>query len=288
MWGISPSRLSTHLGDKRIENINLLKIIQRIFKKNSHHKSLIKSFLYPSTSIHQLCDSLEKKHLSNNIKKEVEVSSIVPIINNNFRLIVKNSEGNEKMFECKNIISTIPLHRLNSFLPATSSSIPIEEKLPYRSLIIIYLLINKSHVIDDHWIYFPGRQVFHRVFEPMNFHPEQFSNNTVIGVEIICNYNDHLWKKTDEEISKKVISELVGTNIIKKSDILDESIKKLKDVYPVYIKGFEKTRDSIISNMQNIGIYPCGRLGAFEYNSIEDSIISAFKAVKKLNEGNQL
>jgi protoporphyrinogen oxidase len=79
--------------------------------------------------------------------------------------------------------------------------------------------------------------------------------------------------------------ELKGSDLLDENDIINSSVLKLKDSYPIYINGFEESRNSVLSALRNVGVYSCGRQGGFEYNSIEDSIASAFKIANNLIMG---
>jgi protoporphyrinogen oxidase len=285
MWGEPPDKLSPRLGGKRIENISIINLLMRVFKSNDRHKALISSFFYPSTSIYQLCSSLEDRYLSDYVHKNEEVVKIERLEPGVLEVTTEKRGGESKKIICNKVVTTIPINSIKMPAVQCESLSNISRNLRYRSLIIVYLYVDKENVIGDHWVYFPGKQIFHRVFEQKNFNSKGFGNKTIIGAEIVCDYGDKTWRTQDQELIRRVSIELKGSDLLDENDIINSSVLKLKDSYPIYINGFEESRNSVLSALRNVGVYSCGRQGGFEYNSIEDSIASAFKIANNLIMG---
>ena len=90
------------------------------------------------------------------------------------RKAVLNSNGNKKIAETDLVISTLHPDQLLNIFPEYSTKnigkrLDLVGKLEYRSVILVYLFLDKDTVTDDHWIFFPGKDIiFSRIFEQKN------------------------------------------------------------------------------------------------------------------------
>ncbi|MBI4140278.1 hypothetical protein HY485_00415, partial [Candidatus Woesearchaeota archaeon] len=159
------------------------------------------------------------------------------------------------------------------------------KNLRYRSLIIVYLIIKKTNVMDDQWKFFPEKEfIFTRVAELKNFSTEIAPpDKTVLTAEVGCEFEDRTFKLTDKEIYEKVIVDLEKGNIIKRDDVEDYFSVRINRCYPVYNIGYKEQLATVLNYLDSIeNLYVLGRQGLFNYNNTDHSIDMANKLAEHL------
>jgi len=184
---------------------------------------------------------------------------------------------NNKKFKVKvdTLISTIPIKKLISLLNPSPPQPVIEASLAlnYKSLILLYIIIDKPRLFNDNWIFFPeGEFIFNRISEQKGFSESMIpKDKTVLTIEITC--DGELYKASKENILKRSLKDLERAGILTESDILDYFMIKLKNLYPVYDLNFRKNMNIILNYLNSIeDLYTNGRQGLFNYNNMDHCI----------------
>ena len=114
----------------------------------------------------------------------------------------------------------MPINGLQEMLVNDSNS---QEKKPkgnleFRSVIFMFLEINRPAVTDNHWIYFPNREcIFQRTSEFKNFSPAMCPEDKAgVCIEIPCDYQDNLWGMSNDALYEKVIQQAEERKLFKK------------------------------------------------------------------------
>ncbi len=135
---------------------------------------------------------------------------------------------------------------------------------------------------DEHWIYFPGKEVpFYRV---------GFYNN-ILGQEKLSLYVEiGLEKKSDTDVDKQFENTIAGLELVGIKD-LDNNLVAYNHVImdPAYVhinSDTQKKIDLLLSDLYKKSFYTLGRYGKWTYNSMEDSMLWAKELAKKLGEQN--
>jgi len=213
-----------------------------------------------------------------NINLNSEVSKI--------SLATREVEVNGNRIGYDRLISTMPLPKIISSI---SDDIPFQVRqaagsLKYNIVYVVSLAVNRAHISDYHWIYFPEKKyIFHRVSFPMNLSigmaPEGKSS---ISAELSISTQKPL-KMTDDEIIENVIAGLQEAGILSKSDsILLRDIKCLDPAYVIYTPDRERNIELIHKFLNDKEIYPCGRFGSWAYLNMDRAILSGRKIADKL------
>jgi len=261
--GISCGRISKEWANARIPSLSLKRVIKHALFKNEPVKSFTDKFLYPRRGIGTICAKLAQ---GLNIELNSEVTGL-----NCSQDAVETVIVNGKEIKCKNLISTIPLTKLIKMFNPPKSVINAAERLSWRDLICIFLVVDRKKATRAHWIYFPGGEVFGRLHEPKNWSPLMAPpEKTGICLEIFCNKGDDLWKSSDETLMRMVKKGLV---LFKDDEIEDYIIKKVENAYPIYGVDFEKNVSIIIDYLARYNnLYLAGRTGTFKYLNMDDCI----------------
>lgn len=195
--------------------------------------------------------------------------------------IVKFRNGKEKKFDL--LVSTLPLPELGRLLKSIPFDIKNEfNKLRWISIVNINFSVGKKICPGMHWIYFPDKDIpFFRVGFFHNFSsfltPEGKGS---MYVEVSYSNNTHFNKR---HIVADVKSHLKEREIISKDDkIVCKRIDDIKYAYPVYDINYSKSRSKILKFLSKNNIISCGRFGSWQYMSMEDVILEAYRQIKNI------
>lgn len=291
-WGVEVNKIKPEWAEKRITLTGLWDVILRLFKKRkSTPISYITKFYYPDKGMGVIFDKFadEITSLCGEIILDARVTQI-KTESGNIDEVVCRKDNKEVSFKPDYVISTMPL---TEFVGMLSNVLPQDLvtdtcSLKFRSMIFVFIIINKMNIGSDNWVYFPEADyIFSRITEPKNWSsfltPE---SKTSLCVEISCDYNDMTWKAEDEELFTIVCRDLEKTGLVLKGDIESYRIEKWRYCYPMYIGRYKgiviKTREQLEKNLKNLKL--CGRQGQFEYSTASEVIKNGFSSAETVIE----
>lgn len=241
--------------------------------KNSKVNSYNSTFLYPKNGAGSFIEILYNNLDKNKVLLNTKVESI--------DLKEKRAQlSNGKSVEYEYLINTMPL---NKFLKAITGYDELLKELSYNKVLILNLGFDKSspRCKEEHWIYIPDKNC--------NFYRAGFYNN-ILGDEKLSMYIEIGFNK-DDKITDKIIEKELNETLInlKKENIIDDTMK-LIDYEPIVMDpayvhiNTETTKkiDLLKSELKKQNVYTIGRYGAWIYNSMEDSMISAKELAEEL------
>ena len=251
--------------------VNKEEIIKNM--KNSVINSYNNNFLYPKNGagsfINILFNSLNKNNIILNTSVEdIDVDNKTVIL------------SDKTIIKYKYLINTIPL---NNFLKLLKKYDNIVNEMSYNKVLVFNLGFDKPSLLctKEHWLYIPSKDI--------NFYRCGFYNN-ILGTKNLSMYIEIGYGKnqeiTKEEIDKQLKLTLKG---LKEIGIINEDIK-LKDyvsiiMNPAYVHINKETNlllDKLKKELSDKGIYTIGRYGAWTYNSMEDSMVTAKELAQEL------
>lgn len=158
-------------------------------------------------------------------------------------------------------------------------------KLNYLDTLIFNVEINKDLKNLNQWIYFGDRDIiFNRITIPKNFSPFTVPNGKdSVCVEVTCR-DKQLWDMP-AVIMPRVLKDLIKTRICKRGDIGKVHIEKIRETYPVYHINYGSELKKVNEKLKNFtNLYCTGRMGAYYYNNMDNSIEMVFELMKKFPE----
>lgn len=309
LWGRHPSQISADWGAQRVKGVSILAVIKNALTKKSEkdsekETSLIEQFWYPKYGPGQLWELLSEKveDLGGVIKKNCKVVEILSE-ENKIKCLRYVEDGETKSIDGDIFLSTMPLKDLvigmGQVVPENIEN--IAKGLPYRDFITIGLLLKKinlknetniktlGNIIPDCWMYVQEPEVkMCRIQVFNNWSPylvEKPKENIWIGLEYVCSEKDEIWNLSEEEFKNFAVEELLRINLIKKSDIKDYHVEKVKKAYPAYFDTYSQIDEVVdfINKWDNL--YCIGRNGQHRYNNMDHSMLTAIEAVKNIKSG---
>jgi protoporphyrinogen oxidase len=231
--------------------IDVNELLEKI-KNKKNLPSYNDTFIYPVNGTFEFVKSILKRVNSENIKTNTEVKKID--LKN--KLVFVDNET----YKFKNLVNTLPF---NVFLNLC------EEKndLSYNKVVVFNLGFDLKSIEKNHWVYFPGNEIFYRV----GFYDNILSQNRMsLYVEIGMKVGDEV---NEGVLLDRVLSDLKMSKIITDHKLLSYQMVVMS---PAYVHINKKSKD-IYENWCNLnnknGIYSIGRYGSWTYCSIEDNII---------------
>lgn len=288
-WG-DPKNLSAYIARRRIPTKSTWDLISRLLKiKKESRRTNAEVILYPRLGFYDICKAMAE---------EIEKSGHKIYLGSRpVRLEINNGKIETILFDNSKeehpdlVISTISLTELLPLLyPQEKDADEKENFVKMRHCIIVYLLIDRPRVIDNHWIFCVDKKLlFSRISEQKLLSDHGFpEDKTVICCDFSCNGKDPLWKESDKAIVEKCISGLEGLKIIKKQEIIDYRVVRLPDIYPAYEIGFESKRESLFDKINRIeNIISIGRQGMYDYCNVDHCMDMAIYVARSLFSGKE-
>lgn len=269
VWGISCDNISKELVDIRLQNISLIRVIKSALIKDNNIKSFADKLLYPKGGIGKISECLSE---GLDIKPNSEVTGLVCSNGRIEKVVVNNSTE----YPCENVVSTMPITKLVEFFSVPLDVKKAAQNLKYRSLVCVFLLLNKKNYTQNHWIYIPGKRIFSRIHEPKNWSfymaPE---NKTGVCAEIFCNKDDNIWKMDDIKIAHQVIRALP---LLKKFEAEDHYVVRVEYAYPIYDIYYRKNKKIVTDHLSSYkNLFLLGRVGSFRYINMDTCIKEGLK-----------
>lgn len=316
VWGTSCKNISPGWGYQRVRGVSILKAITTalrslifrntgLFHDNEIETSLIKQFMYPKLGSGQLWEEAARaiKRKGGNIHLCHGVIGLKTDGNKIVEVRIKNELNGSIAIERPDyVFSTMPVKDLIRCLAeyAPNNVRELSEKLSYRDFITVGVLLKKmkiknengintiNGIIPDNWVYIQeGNVKMGRIQVYNNWSPYMVRdiNTVLLGVEYFCSETDDFYKKSDAEIARYGIKELVKVGFIKEGDVLDSIVARQTKAYPIYDEFYEYF--NVIRNFTDTfdNLFLIGRNGMHRYNNMDHSMLTAMTAVDNIING---
>ena len=288
VWGIDCSDIGSDWAAQRIKGLSLSTAIKFALFPNSKKrpKTLVDKFYYPKLGAGMLWEKFEEIIINKNtdIAKEKIVTGIVKK-SQGFIVSFKDTEGNEKSEETKNIFFSNPLLE---FIDIFDGDVPQKviksaKSLNYRNHISVHVTVDKK-LFDDNWIYIHSPNVnMARIADFTNFSEAMsVGDNYPLTLEYFCFENDEIWNKRNDEIIEFGLKELRSIFNVE-FNIVHSAVSRSPKAYPVIKTGYQVHIDIIkewLSSLPNI--IAIGRSGMFKYNNQDHAMATGLYAARTL------
>ncbi len=292
LWGVSPTTISADWAAQRISLINLWDVFLRLLgKQKDTPKTYATEYFYPKEGIGQIPERIAEIVTEGGGVIHLN-SKVVRITADSDRItgVVISKNGKETTLTADFYVSTIPLPEF-----ITSIDPPVEVKyrnvanrMKFRALRFMNLLIDADKVSDNTWIYIPEEQyLFFRIQEPRNWGPTTVPHGkTSLILEIACDVGDDLWEADDETIMKRCVDDLKRLGFNVEGRLMDYFSTKVKHAYPIYdLNYIEKLKNAFELFMRYQNLAVCGRQGLYRYNNMDHSMMMGYITAEHILNG---
>jgi protoporphyrinogen oxidase len=311
-WGVPSTELPLELGHQRVR---VLSVFKDIFNNGreyllgspapprerpySHHPKL---FLYPKHGCGQLWEEVALRIEA--AGGEIHLNHEVIGFRRNGRKIMEarvRGPNGASAFSQKGdyYLSSMPtgdlVRRLEGGVPREVSD--VAWGLNHRDHIMVCLLLESMNIevptsikgvggnAPDNWIYVQedGLHV-RRLMLLNNWSPYlvKYDHKILLGLEYNCMEDDDIGGRSDEELKRLAIKEIVELGFVTDEDVLDSTVIRSPKAYPCYsgsYRRFHVIRD-FTDGLENL--FLIGRNGMHRYHNQDHSMLSAMTAVDNI------
>ncbi len=296
VWGMKCTEIGADWAAQRIKNLDLKAAVKNMFLGNSGKEiaTLIEEFRYPrlgpgmmwerATEILaergfpvRLGHTVTKIHLA-----EGRVVAVTAI----------DKDGNEVREAGSHFISSLPIRNLvNAFdPPAPPDVLEAANKLRYRDFLTVGLIVNRSEVFPDNWIYIHSTKVkVGRVQNFKNWSMDMVPDDSMssIGLEYFVQVDDELWCAEDQDLIKLGRKECATLGLVKEEEVVDGVVIRMPKAYPVYDQSYRESLMIIRGYLDTIpNLQLIGRNGQHRYNNQDHSMLTAIYAARNVSGAN--
>lgn len=309
VWGVHPRNISADWGAQRVKGLSVGAVLKNAlakpFKRGNKgvETSLIEEFYYPKYGPGQLWERLAEicKEMGAKLLLDTSATGIKTENGKIVSVTVRDGTG-ERELDCDCLVSSMAVKDLIKAMPDPPREVKeIAEALPYRDFMTVGLLAdrlelaNKTDIktvngnVPDCWIYIQDRSVrLGRLQIFNNWSPymvDDMNKHVWVGLEYFCNEGDEMWRSSDKDFADLAIGELESIGVIKRENISDSYVSRVKKAYPAYFgsyKDFDRVKE-YLDGFENL--YCVGRNGQHRYNNMDHSMMTAMIAAEKIISG---
>lgn len=291
VWGLPCSAMSGDWVTQRSKGMSLVTAVKdAIVPSKGKVVSLIDNFMYPKNGFGRFSERMADAitAMGNTIQLEAGVQAVHREGNRVTGVTLSTPDGPQRV-TAANYISSIPLTVLAKIVEPAAPADVIEaaNQLTFRNVITVNIMLKKSRVTHDTWLYVHDRNIlFGRFHEPKNWSPAMVPGDefTSLVVEYFCSFGDSIWNMTEEQLVEQTIKHLVhDLKFITPDDVIGGFTIRAPRAYPSYVIGYEKHLETVknfVYSLENIQII--GRYGTFRYNNTDHSIETGLLAAKNI------
>jgi protoporphyrinogen oxidase len=292
VWGIPGSEIQAEWAAQRIQSFSLWQAVLGILGlRRGHAPTVIEEFQYPRLGPGQMWDGFRRR---------VEDRGVPVLLNHRcagirhdggrVESVVVQSNGNTVEHAVDAVLSSLPLKALIAFLDpaAPPDVIAAAERLRYRELCLVAVMVDREEPFPDNWIYLhdPGT----RAGRVQNFGAWSADmvppGKTCLGVEYFCFEGDQIWEMPDDEAVELATSELARIGLIDPSLVTNGVKVRVPNAYPMYDATYRESVAEIrgyLEHFQNLRTF--GRNGLHRYNNQDHSMWTAMLATRNQLDG---
>ena len=297
VWGMSCSEIRAEWVAQRIKGLSLLSAVRNALIHNQQDKTgkpviktLIDSFDYPKYGPGMMWQAVSDIINSNGsqVRLGSEVEAILWDKDHGVTAVEVRVNGRMEAIPGTDFISSMPMRELVQKLrPAVPEEVlHAANNLQYRDFLTVALIVNKSDVFSDNWIYIHDPNVkVGRIQNYKNWSPYMVPDpdKTCIGLEYFCYEGDELWNMPDRDLIELGKKEIGKLQLLKSTDVEDGSVVRMPKAYPSYDSKYREMLDIICSFLSGINnLQLVGRNGMHRYNNQDHSMLTAMLAVENI------
>jgi protoporphyrinogen oxidase len=272
VWG-DPRQLSADLARARIPSGGATELILRLLKLKQNTEDVDAPFFYyPRGGF-----GVWPERLAEEMRKAggAIVTSATPVAlerdGGRVRAVTVESGGSTRRLECDTLVSSIPIHALAGLLHPGSAEVEEEaRRLKLRDLALVFLVVKRDRLLQDHWIFFPERRYpFNRLFEQKAMDETMGPpGRTALCCDLTCDAGDPTWNAPDQELVKRCFESLVEADLLGPDELESGFVRRFRSFYPMYTVDYRQRLGAVYERLRAAdNLIPTGRLGMFNYNN---------------------
>lgn len=291
IWGLEPEDLSSSQARRRVSANSPAKMLRKVASSIPGLKPPgAGRFFYPRRGFGQISQAYASMAAQNGVQILLgsKASAIEKTSNGRFSVQYAQA-GQAGELEADHVWSTIPMTALaGAVRPQPPDEVlAAARRIETRAMILVYLVLNQPQFSEYDAHYFPGSHIpITRLSEPKNYSASREpADKTVLCAELPCSPQDTVWRQSDEELGRLVEQSLRMAGIPIQTSVEKVHVRKLRNAYPIYRKGYEDPFRELDEWLGRIdGLLTFGRQGLFAHDNTHHALFMAYSAVDCLDE----
>lgn len=287
IWGVAPDTLDPVQARRRVSAGSLGKMVRKVLNAvpgaRSEHTG---KFFYPRQGFGQISRAYHQGCIENGVDIRFNAQIIsIDVCRNRVRAVTLDGDG---QVPAGVVLSTIPLPVLVQMMrPAAPADVLASTRaLEYRSMLLIYVVLETDRFTEFDAHYFPGEDVsITRLSEPKNYSLHDQPGLTVLCAELPCSKSSSWWTASDDELGALVVRDLETAGLPVRARVRRVAVRRLAQAYPIYTKSYREHFDRIdqwVGSLDNLLTF--GRQGLFAHDNTHHTLAMAYAAAGCLSD----
>lgn len=291
VWGMSCSDIQADWAAQRIKGLSLRSVLSDAMVRRNHREatSLIREFHYPIYGPGMMWQRMQKRILEQHGEILLNTAAVsLHRIGNRIGTVSVRQGEKDLDLSGANLLSSMPLDELIFLLQPRPPEqvLRAASRLRYRDFILVGLILDKSILFPDSWIYVHSPEV--KVGRIQNFKnwstamvPD--TRKTSLGMEYFCSEGDEIWNMPDTELIQLAKQELQHLGLADATVVEDGVVFRQPKAYPVYDNEYRRNIQIIRNFLETVeNLQTIGRNGLHRYNNQDHSMLTAISAIGNL------
>jgi protoporphyrinogen oxidase len=295
LWGLPPEQLAATQARRRVSGNSVGKILRKVANAVPGLKRPgAGRFFYPRRGYgeisQRLCESATSAGAQFIMQARV---TAVERDGANITAIAYELDGESHRIPTRNVWSTLPISLLaRSMKPeAPREVLDAAARISFRGMILIYLTLEQDRFTEYDAHYFPEESIpISRLSEPKNYSASREPRGTtVLCAELPSDPGSREWEMSDEQLGDLLRNWLAQTGLPVQAKIRRVTTRRLRQAYPVYIRGYEDdlaVADEWLAQIE--GLLTFGRQGLFVHDNTHHALYMARAAAECLRSDGSL
>ena len=292
VWGLPCTEISAEWAAQRIQGLSLTKAVlaaTALQKRSDDIKTLIHTFKYPRFGPGQMWESARDRvqALGGTVLMEHRMTAL-GVTGSRVTSVTCETADGAVQIDADHVISTTDVRALVRSLgdAAPASARRGAEGLRYRDFLLVALMLDRTDLFPDNWIYVhtPGVRVG-RIQNFNNWSRDMVpvDGGTCLGMEYFCFEGDGLWESRDEELIALATQELETLGLAAGSTRTDGCVVRMSKAYPIYDADYRGHLDGVRGCIDRISnLHTVGRNGMHKYNNQDHSMYTAMLTIENM------
>jgi protoporphyrinogen oxidase len=290
VWGISCAELRAEWAAQRIRGLSLKTALLGMFRKPRRSiKTLIEEFDYPRLGPGMMWQAAREavERRGGSVRLGCEVLSIRRRGSAIGSILVSNN-GHDETLSGAAFISSMPVKEFIEKIepPPPQPVVEAARRLRFRGLIVVCLIVKRSDLFPDNWIYIHDPAVkVGRIQNYKNWSAAMAgdASKTNLGMEYFSSPGDALWSMSDGDLIELAKAEISRIGLAAAGDVEDGCVVRAPEAYPVYDADYRAALATVrvfvdgLENFQTIG-----RNGLHRYNNQDHAMMTGILAARNV------
>jgi len=291
VWGMPCSAISADWASQRIRGLSLRRaILDAVGIRQNSVRTLVDEFEYPRLGTGMLWEKV-RADITRKGGRVLLGRRVTRLEREGQRIsavLTMTPAGEVERWPAKDFIVSMPLRDtvLNVEPPMAEPSREAARRLLYRDFLLVALIVNRTNLFPDQWIYIHDPAVkVGRIGNYNNWTSEMATDRgaTCLEMEYFCSQGDSFWQQTDADLITRAKRELEQLGLAKAAEVQEACVVRVEKAYPVYDEKYRDNVNIIRQALAEIGnLQTIGRNGLHKYNNQDHSMLTGMLAARNV------